>query len=198
MSLLTATVIITVRLFTAIYPFTSNRCIHNFLPVVFAQFLFFAGEFYLTATSSCGVDEHLPVSSGNHSNSRWSRCLVTCRSSCPATSRPALILKRTNPGEGNLFFSAFLRHRRNSHPLFEMETVRSWQSSCSPCCTDNAFAPSPLPNTPAHCCRWTCTSISSSPQYNICEQMIQIREDHIRFISELARYSNSEVCLRLK
>lgn len=41
--------------------------------------------------------------------------------------------------------------------------------------------------------RWTCTSISSSPQYNICEQMIQIREDHIRFISELARYSNSEV-----
>ncbi|KAF3834823.1 hypothetical protein F7725_027381 [Dissostichus mawsoni] len=41
--------------------------------------------------------------------------------------------------------------------------------------------------------RWTCTSISSSPQYNICEQMIQIREDHMRFISELARYSNSEV-----
>ncbi|MEQ2174105.1 hypothetical protein GOODEAATRI_004365 [Goodea atripinnis] len=34
---------------------------------------------------------------------------------------------------------------------------------------------------------------SSSPQYNICEQMIQIREDHMRFISELARYSNSEV-----
>lgn len=42
--------------------------------------------------------------------------------------------------------------------------------------------------------RWTCTSSSSSPQYNICEQMIQIREDHMRFISELARYSNSEVC----
>ncbi|PWA14426.1 hypothetical protein CCH79_00011121, partial [Gambusia affinis] len=41
--------------------------------------------------------------------------------------------------------------------------------------------------------KWTCTSISSSPQYNICEQMIQIREDHMRFISELARYSNSEV-----
>ncbi|KAF2986433.1 hypothetical protein EK904_003697 [Melospiza melodia maxima] len=40
--------------------------------------------------------------------------------------------------------------------------------------------------------RWTCTSSSSSPQYNICEQMIQIREDHMRFISELARYSNSE------
>lgn len=36
-------------------------------------------------------------------------------------------------------------------------------------------------------------SSSSSPQYNICEQMIQIREDHMRFISELARYSNSEV-----
>uniref|UniRef100_A0A8C5M0J2 Cytoplasmic FMR1-interacting protein n=1 Tax=Leptobrachium leishanense TaxID=445787 RepID=A0A8C5M0J2_9ANUR len=41
--------------------------------------------------------------------------------------------------------------------------------------------------------RWTCTSSSSSPQYNICEQMIQIREDHMRFISELARYSNNEV-----
>ncbi|KAF7253790.1 Cytoplasmic FMR1-interacting protein 1 [Varanus komodoensis] len=41
--------------------------------------------------------------------------------------------------------------------------------------------------------RWTCTSSSSSPQYNICEQMIQIRDDHMRFISELARYSNSEV-----
>lgn len=35
--------------------------------------------------------------------------------------------------------------------------------------------------------------MSSSPQYNICEQMIQIRDDHMRFISELARYSNSEV-----
>lgn len=44
--------------------------------------------------------------------------------------------------------------------------------------------------------RWTCTSISSSPQYNICEQMIQIREDHMRFISELARYSNSEVSMK--
>uniref|UniRef100_A0A671RLR4 Cytoplasmic FMR1-interacting protein n=1 Tax=Sinocyclocheilus anshuiensis TaxID=1608454 RepID=A0A671RLR4_9TELE len=41
--------------------------------------------------------------------------------------------------------------------------------------------------------RWSCTSAGSSPQYNICEQMIQIREDHMRFISELARYSNSEV-----
>lgn len=46
--------------------------------------------------------------------------------------------------------------------------------------------------------RWTCTSISSSPQYNICEQMIQIREDHMCFISELARYSNSEVSMELK
>ncbi|XP_032879162.1 cytoplasmic FMR1-interacting protein 1 isoform X2 [Amblyraja radiata] len=41
--------------------------------------------------------------------------------------------------------------------------------------------------------RWACTSPSSSPQYNIIEQMIQIREDHMRFISELARYSNIEV-----
>ncbi|TNN52054.1 Cytoplasmic FMR1-interacting protein 2 [Liparis tanakae] len=41
--------------------------------------------------------------------------------------------------------------------------------------------------------KWTCTQSSVSPQYNLCEQMVQIREDHIRFISELARYSNSEV-----
>lgn len=41
--------------------------------------------------------------------------------------------------------------------------------------------------------RWTCTQSSISPQYNLCEQMGQIRDDHIRFISELARYSNSEV-----
>ncbi|OXB73926.1 UNVERIFIED_CONTAM: hypothetical protein H355_008221 [Colinus virginianus] len=41
--------------------------------------------------------------------------------------------------------------------------------------------------------KWTCTQSSISPQYNICEQMVQIRDDHIRFISELARYSNSEV-----
>lgn len=41
--------------------------------------------------------------------------------------------------------------------------------------------------------RWTCTQSSISPQYNLCEQMVHIREDHIRFISELARYSNSEV-----
>lgn len=55
--------------------------------------------------------------------------------------------------------------------------------------------------TRMHLCnppRWTCTSISSSPQYNICEQMIQIREDHMCFISELARYSNSEVSIELK
>ncbi|XP_031697702.1 cytoplasmic FMR1-interacting protein 1-like [Anarrhichthys ocellatus] len=45
--------------------------------------------------------------------------------------------------------------------------------------------------------RWTCTSISSSPQYNICEQMLQIRDDHMRFISELARYSNSEVGVKI-
>ncbi|MGH0116617.1 UNVERIFIED_CONTAM: hypothetical protein FKN15_012212 [Acipenser sinensis] len=41
--------------------------------------------------------------------------------------------------------------------------------------------------------KWTCTQSSVSPQYNLCEQMVQIRDDHIRFISELARYSNSEV-----
>lgn len=49
------------------------------------------------------------------------------------------------------------------------------------------------PDTVALLPRWTCTQSSISPQYNICEQMVQIREDHIRFISELARYSNSEV-----
>lgn len=54
--------------------------------------------------------------------------------------------------------------------------------------------PAPVPVTRfCFACSWTCTSSSSSPQYNICEQMIQIREDHMRFISELARYSNSEV-----
>lgn len=46
--------------------------------------------------------------------------------------------------------------------------------------------------------RWTCTQSSVSPQYNLCEQMVQIRDDHIRFISELARYSNSEVSAQLK
>ena len=51
----------------------------------------------------------------------------------------------------------------------------------------------PLPVTRSSPTRWTCTSSGSSPQYNICEQMIQIRDDHMRFISELARYSNSEV-----
>ena len=51
----------------------------------------------------------------------------------------------------------------------------------------------PLPVTRSSPTRWTCTSSGSSPQYNICEQMVQIRDDHIRFISELARYSNSEV-----
>ncbi|KPP78847.1 cytoplasmic FMR1-interacting protein 1-like [Scleropages formosus] len=45
--------------------------------------------------------------------------------------------------------------------------------------------------------RWSCTSPGSSPQYNICEQMIQIRDDHMRFISELARYSNSEYSWKL-
>ncbi|KAA8588492.1 hypothetical protein FQN60_009837 [Etheostoma spectabile] len=45
--------------------------------------------------------------------------------------------------------------------------------------------------------KWTCTQSSISPQYNLCEQMVQIREDHIRFISELARYSNSEYSWKL-
>lgn len=36
---------------------------------------------------------------GVRSNSRWCRCLETCRLSCPGTSRPALTLKRTSPGE---------------------------------------------------------------------------------------------------
>lgn len=51
----------------------------------------------------------------------------------------------------------------------------------------------PVLDTTALLPRWTCTQSSISPQYNICEQMVQIRDDHIRFISELARYSNSEV-----
>ncbi|XP_061416075.1 cytoplasmic FMR1-interacting protein 2 isoform X2 [Lethenteron reissneri] len=40
--------------------------------------------------------------------------------------------------------------------------------------------------------KWTCTCSTLSPQY-ICEQMVQIRDDHIRFTSELSRHSNSEV-----
>lgn len=54
-------------------------------------------------------------------------------------------------------------------------------------------APCPVLEAVAFLPRWTCTQSSISPQYNICEQMVQIRDDHIRFISELARYSNSEV-----
>lgn len=68
--------------------------------------------------------------------------------------------------------------------------------------TQNQLFLTTAPSAPAHpqtlrllhfVPRWTCTQSSISPQYNLCEQMVQIREDHIRFISELARYSNSEV-----
>lgn len=58
---------------------------------------------------------------------------------------------------------------------------------------DSAWSLDPYTNPVVFLPRWTCTQSSISPQYNICEQMVQIRDDHIRFISELARYSNSEV-----
>jgi len=48
--------------------------------------------------------------------------------------------------------------------------------------------------------RWSCTSagVSTSstgiiPQYNLAEQLVTIREDHIKYTSELARHSNNEV-----
>lgn len=153
-------------------------------------------HFILLLTPSCVVSERLPISFANHSNSRWSHCLVTCRSSCPATSRPVLILKRISPGEGNRFFLFFFCFSKTLSQysitvLYGNGSITAnilFYLLCWQCI---------FPMTPTHYCRWTCTSISSSPQYNICEQMIQIREDHIRFISELARYSNSEVCLTL-
>lgn len=42
--------------------------------------------------------------------------------------------------------------------------------------------------------KWSCVnSTSSTSQYDITEQLIGIRDDHIKYISELARYSNNEV-----
>ncbi|XP_039270661.1 cytoplasmic FMR1-interacting protein 2-like [Styela clava] len=46
--------------------------------------------------------------------------------------------------------------------------------------------------------KWSCASStvstgSSSAQYNLAEQLVAIREDHIKYTSELAKYSNNEV-----
>uniref|UniRef100_H2YIL7 Cytoplasmic FMR1-interacting protein n=1 Tax=Ciona savignyi TaxID=51511 RepID=H2YIL7_CIOSA len=47
--------------------------------------------------------------------------------------------------------------------------------------------------------RWSCASASTvaptgvTPQYNLTEQLVSIREDHIKYTSELARHSNNEV-----
>nr|XP_026694999.1 cytoplasmic FMR1-interacting protein 1 homolog [Ciona intestinalis] len=47
--------------------------------------------------------------------------------------------------------------------------------------------------------RWSCASASTvtptgiTPQYNITEQLVSIREEHIKYTSELARHSNNEV-----
>ncbi|XP_072040304.1 cytoplasmic FMR1-interacting protein 2-like isoform X3 [Amphiura filiformis] len=50
------------------------------------------------------------------------------------------------------------------------------------------------PNYPDHKSFWTCESSSQvGSQYNLLEQLVGIREDHTRYISELARHSNREV-----
>ncbi|CAK8686198.1 unnamed protein product [Clavelina lepadiformis] len=49
--------------------------------------------------------------------------------------------------------------------------------------------------------RWSCTNASFTtttgatiiPQYNLTEQLVSIREEHIKYTSELARHSNNEV-----
>ncbi|XP_078682474.1 cytoplasmic FMR1-interacting protein 2-like isoform X1 [Branchiostoma floridae x Branchiostoma belcheri] len=41
--------------------------------------------------------------------------------------------------------------------------------------------------------RWTCTATNNSPSYNILEQLQPIREEHTKYISELARHSNEVV-----
>jgi len=47
--------------------------------------------------------------------------------------------------------------------------------------------------------KWSCASASNStatgiiPQYNLAEQLVSIREEHIKYTSELAKHSNNEV-----
>ena len=54
------------------------------------------------------------------------------------------------------------------------------------------------PNYEAHKSFWTCESSSQAGlQYNLLEQLVGIREDHTRYISELARHSNRVSCTSL-
>ena len=56
--------------------------------------------------------------------------------------------------------------------------------------------------------RWSCTTstygaasgVTVIPQYNLTEQLVSIRDEHIKYTSELARHSNNEVMrfVRLK
>ncbi|EHB09933.1 Cytoplasmic FMR1-interacting protein 2 [Heterocephalus glaber] len=123
--------------------------------------------------------------------------------------------KRINLSKIDKFFkrpqpAAALRHRLLEQSLeqkmSELEEVRAektWHGEAShqlqvvPLFGDMQIELARYIKTSAHYeenkSKWTCTQSSISPQYNICEQMVQIRDDHIRFISELARYSNSEV-----
>ena len=45
------------------------------------------------------------------------------------------------------------------------------------------------PNYEAHKSTWSCDS-SNGSQYNLLEHLSSIREDHTRYISQLARHSN--------
>ena len=51
--------------------------------------------------------------------------------------------------------------------------------------------------------RWTCTNAGAftvgvvTPQYNLTEQLVNIRDEHIKYTSELAKHSNNEVCYNI-
>ena len=51
--------------------------------------------------------------------------------------------------------------------------------------------------------RWTCTNAGVftsgvvTPQYNLTEQLVNIRDEHIKYTSELAKHSNNEVSAKL-
>jgi len=41
--------------------------------------------------------------------------------------------------------------------------------------------------------RWSCCSATTSSQYNLTERLVKIRDEHIRYTSQLAKHSNNEV-----
>ncbi|XP_033631530.1 cytoplasmic FMR1-interacting protein 1-like isoform X1 [Asterias rubens] len=53
------------------------------------------------------------------------------------------------------------------------------------------------PNYEAHKSSWSCDS-SNGSQYNLLEHLSSIREDHTRYISQLARHSNKEMTTAMK